>query len=164
MMASALRGIMCSFSCMLKFPTKTHQEPLNTPTAAGAPARPRGGCVGLFFCPLSRFLKTCPGCGCSAREEVEGESVGEATLKHAQQCVRRSERSCTRRWRDAQFVHASNLFVHFKLGFVSFQALLKFQLLLQLHALLKSRLSLPQVLRAQKKRPGSWLKGGERPG
>lgn len=148
---------------MLKFTTKIHQEPLNTPAAAGAPTRPRGGCVGLFFCPLSRVLKTCPGSGCSAGEEVEGESVGEATLKHAQQHVRRSKHSCTRRWGDAQFVHASNLTVHFKLGFVSFQALLKFQLLLQLHALLRSFLSLPQVLQAQKKHPGSWLKGGERP-
>lgn len=148
---------------MLKFTTKIHQEPLNTPAAAGAPTRPRGGCVGLFFCPLSRVFKTCPGSGCSAREKVEGESVGEAMLKDAQQCVRRSKHSCTRRWRDAQFVHASNLSVHFKLGFVSFQALLKFQLLLQLHALLKSWISLPQVLQAQKKHPGSWLKGGERP-
>lgn len=57
----------------------------------------------------------------------------------------------------------SNLFVHFKLGVVSFQALLKFPFLLQLHSLLKSRASLPQVLQAQKKLPGSWLKGGEKP-
>lgn len=55
------------------------------------------------------------------------------------------------------------LFTHFKLGFVSFQALLKFQLLLQLHTLLKSWISLPRVPQTQKKRPGSWLKGGGRP-
>lgn len=148
---------------MLKFTPKIHQEPLGTPAAAGAPTCPRGGCVGLLFCPLSRALKTCPGSRLSAREKVEGEPVGEATLKPAQQCVRRNKHSCTWRWRDAQFVHASNLFVCFKLGFVSFQALLRFQLLLQLHTLLKSRSSFLQVLQTQKKHPGCWLKRGERP-
>lgn len=64
---------------------------------------------------------------------------------------------------DAPFVPGSNLFVHFELGFISFQALLKVQLLLQLHSLLMLRASLPQVLMTQRKHPGSWLKGGERP-
>lgn len=56
-------------------------------------------------------------------------------------------------------MHVSNLFVRFELGF-TFQALLK----VQLHSLLLLPASLPLVLMTQRKHPGSWLKGGERPG
>lgn len=61
---------------------------------------------------------------------------------------------------DAPFVHVSNLFAHFELGFISFQAFLKVQLLPQLHSLM---LKASLVLMTQTKRPAFWLKGGERP-
>lgn len=56
-------------------------------------------------------------------------------------------------------VQASNLFEHFELGFISSQALWKFPL----PSLLKFWASLPQGLTTQRKHPGFWLKGGERP-
>lgn len=61
---------------------------------------------------------------------------------------------------DDPFVHVSNLFAHFELGFISFQAFLKVQLLPQLHSLM---LKASLALMTQTKQPGFWLKGGERP-
>lgn len=90
---------MLSFSRTLKLTSKIHQQPFDSSAAARAPAGPRGGCLRLFFCPLSWVLKTCPGTRWSGRESVEGETAREVVLRHAQQWVRSNKQSSTWRWR-----------------------------------------------------------------